>query len=91
MLQLRVRWKDGWRDGKIACPVNPLLFTIVTHPTLVNLLNMAMEEELFGVMLQLGKPCIVQPLTNDYIIFFTPNWERQDMCEIFLKCFRVEN
>ena len=75
MLQPRVRWKDGWKDVKIECLISPLLFTIVPLPILVKLHNMAIEEELFGIMLQSGKPYIVQALTDDHIMFLAPNQE----------------
>ena len=57
------------------CPVSPLLFTIVTHPILVKLHNMAMEKELLGLRFSSGKPCIVQALTDDCIMFLAPNRE----------------
>ena len=62
------------RSVRQGYPVSPLLFTIVTHPILVKLHNMAMEEELLGLRLPLGKSCIVQALANDHLMFLAPIW-----------------
>ena len=40
---------------------------------LVKLHNMAMEDELFGLRLPSRKPCIVQALADDHIMFLAPN------------------
>ena len=34
--------------------------------------NMAMDEELLGLRLPSGKPCIVQALADDHIMFLAP-------------------
>ena len=60
------------RSVRQGCLVRPLLFTIVTHPILVKLHNMAMEEELIGLRLPSGKACIVQALVDDHIMFLAP-------------------
>ena len=67
------------RSVRQGCPVSPLLFTIVTHPILVKLHNMAMEEELLGLRLPSGKPCIVQALADDHIMFLAPI--RENICK----------
>ena len=62
------------RSVRQGCPVSLLLFTIVTHPILVKLHNMAMEEELLGLRLSSGKQCIVQALADDHLMFLAPIW-----------------
>ena len=62
----------------------------MTHPILVQLYNIVVEQYLGGLRLHLGKPSIVQALTNEHITFLAPNRENINktkyMCR---KCFKM--
>ena len=44
----------------------------MTHTILIKLHDMAMEEELLGLRLPSGKPCLVQALADDHTMFLAP-------------------
>ncbi len=57
------------RSVRQGCPVSPLLFTIVTHAILVKLHQLAEVNDLVGLRLPSGKPCVAQALADDHIMF----------------------
>ena len=66
----------------------------MTHPILVKLHNMAMEEELLGLRWPSGKPCIVQALADDHIMFLAPRRENisktRDVWDFYLFFQKIE-
>jgi hypothetical protein len=57
------------RSVRQGCPLSPLLFSIVTHPILVKMHELAISRDIVGLVLPSGKQLIAQALADDSFLF----------------------